>query len=216
MSSSPTVTEATREALLILRDPTQFKWYAVFLLMTVAYVYAVEVERRRWDVVCAGLALWFADWLNEIVNALVLHFTGYAPLWATTGPTAYLILVGLTLEITFMFAIFGIVFVKQLPPDPAMRILGMPNRPALALLFSLIAVGIEVLLHGTGMFHWAYWFWNVPFVPLIVIFGYLWFFVVAAWVYDLPTDAQRVRVVAAMAAFDLALGIVCGPVLGWI
>jgi hypothetical protein len=62
------VTDFTVEAQRLLRDPAQFKWYVVTLLVLVLYVYAVEVERRRWDVILAGLAFWLADWINEIVN----------------------------------------------------------------------------------------------------------------------------------------------------
>jgi hypothetical protein len=47
------VTDFTREAQHLLRDPHQFKWYVVTLLALVLYVYAVEVERRRWDIVLA-------------------------------------------------------------------------------------------------------------------------------------------------------------------
>jgi hypothetical protein len=41
------LTDFTIEAQELLRDPTQFKWYAVTLLVLVMYVYSVEVERRR-------------------------------------------------------------------------------------------------------------------------------------------------------------------------
>jgi hypothetical protein len=211
-----TVTRYTLEAERLLRDSSQFKWYTVTLLVFVMYVYAVEVERRRWDIVFAGLAFWLADWFNEIVNALVLHFTHVAPLWAVTGSTSYLILIGLCIEISFMFAIGGVVYAKVLPPDPAVRILGMPNRLAIGLGFSIFAVFVEVLLHATGFFHWHYWWWNVPFVPLIVIFGYLWFFLVAAWVFDMRDVRRQARVVGVFAAIDVALLVLFGVVLGWI
>jgi hypothetical protein len=210
------VTDATREAERLLRDPTQFKWYVVALLAFVFYVYAVEVERRRWDVVFAGLAFWLMDWINEIANALVLHFTDRAPVWSVTGSTAYLLLIGLTIEISFLFLVAGVVFVKVLPADRGLRILGLPNRLALALGFSLLCTGVEVLLHETGTFHWTYWWWNVPFVPLIVLIGYLPFFLVAAWVYDMPDDRRRLRAVGALAAVDAAALVLFGPVLGWI
>ena len=48
---------------------------------------SVEVERRRWDIVLAGITLWLVDWFNEVVNALVLHFTDRAALWTVTGDT---------------------------------------------------------------------------------------------------------------------------------
>jgi hypothetical protein len=127
MTASLAVTDFTREAENMLRDPSHFKSYTVTLLLLVASVYSVEIERRRWDMVFAGVALWLVDWINEIVNALVLHFTDRAAIWTVTGDTSYLLLIGLTIEITFMFAIYGIVFVKTLPQDPGMRILGIPS-----------------------------------------------------------------------------------------
>ena len=45
-----TRTNFTLQALRQLRDPHQFKWYAVTLLVIVIYAYASEVERRRFDV----------------------------------------------------------------------------------------------------------------------------------------------------------------------
>jgi hypothetical protein len=212
----PAVTEFTREAERLLRDPDQFKWYTVTLLAFVLYVYSVEVERRRWDIVLAGIALLLVDGFNEVVNALVLHFSDRAALWTVTGSTSYLILIGLTIEIAFMFAVAGIVFVKTLPPDPRMRILGVPNRFALALLFSCFCVFVEVLLHATGYFHWEYWWWNVPFVPLIVIFGYLTFFLTAAYVFDLRDTRRQLRVVASLATLVGAMILVFGPILEWI
>ncbi len=216
MPSLAAVTDFTLEAQKLLRDDRYFKWYVVTLLVLVLYVYAVEVERRRWDIVLAGLAFWLADWVNEIINALVLHFSDRAALWTVTGDTAYLILIGLTIEISMMFAISGVIYVKTLPPDRDTRILGMPNRLAIALVLSCFAVLVEVLLHAADVFHWEYWWWNVPFVLPIIVFGYLWFFLITAYVYDLPDDRARLRVVGAMAAIVAAALIVFGPLLEWI
>jgi hypothetical protein len=210
------VTDFTLQAQELLRDPTQFKWYAVTLLALVMYVYAVEVERRRWDIVRAGAAFWLADWINEIINSLVLHFSDRSALWTTTGDTAYLILIGLTLEISLMFAISGVVFAKSLPPDRRAKLLGLPNRLTIALGFSAFAVLVELLLHETGYFNWEYWWWNTPFVLPIFILGYLWFFLAAAWVYDQPDDRSRMRIVGVMAAIVAVSLVAFGPILGWI
>jgi hypothetical protein len=214
---SATVTEFTREAQELLRDPEQFKWYAVTLLVLVLYAYSVEVERRRWDVVLAGVAFWLADWINEIANSLILHFTDRAALWTVTGDTAYLVLIGLTVEISLMFAVGGIVYAKVLPADRSVRILGVPNRLAIGLGFSIFAVLVELLLNRTGYFHWEYWWWGTGIgIPMIVFFGYLWFYLVAAYVHDLPDDRARLRVVGAMAALVAASLVVFGPILEWI
>ena len=209
-------TDITQQAERLVRDPSLFKWYAVTLLAVVFLAYANEVERGRLDIVAAGLAVWVADWFNEIINALVLHMTDRAPLWATTGPTAYQFLIGLNVEISFMFALAGIVYAKLLPADRSVRVLGLPNRLAVALGLSVVSVAVELFLHATGTFHWEYWWWNVASFPVIVVFGYLWFFLFAAWVYDAPDQAARWRRVGGLAAIDVALALVFGVALGWL
>ena len=209
-------TEATRAAERLVRDPHLFKWYAVALLALVIYAYANETERGRLDIVCAGLAVWLADWFNEIVNALVLQASDTAPLWATTGPTAYQFLVGLNVEISFMFALAGIVYAKLLPADRGVRLLGMPNRPAIALGLSIVSVAVELFLNASGTFHWHYWWWNKPFVLLIVVFGYLWFYMYAAWVFDAPSQRARWRRLGGLAAIDVAMALLFGVGFGWL
>ena len=200
----------------MLRAGGQLDWAVVTLLALVVYVYAVEVERRNWSAILAGLAFWLMDWFNEIVNALFLHFNGRGALWTVTGRTSFLILIGLTVEISLFFAINGIVFVKLLPADRSVRILGLPNRWAIAIGLSIVSVVVELLLHADGVFHWYYWWWNVATFPVIVVFGYLTFYVVAFTVYDMPSRSRQLTTVGALATLD-ALGIIVfGVVLGWI
>jgi len=210
------VTQFTREAEHLLRAAGRFDWSTVTLLALVIYVYAVEVERANWSAVLAGVAFWLMDWFNEIANALVLHFDGHAALWTVTGHTSFLILIGLTVEISLFFAINGIIFTKLLPADRSARILGLPNRWAVAIGLSLVSVGVELLLHADGVFHWYYWWWNVASFPVIVLLGYLTFYVVAFIVYDAPRRARQLQIVGSLAALDLTAGLVFGPLLGWI
>ena len=204
------------EAEHLLRATGRLNWATVTLLALVVYVYAVEVERRNWSAILAGLAFWLMDWFNELANALVLHFNGGAALWTVTGASSYVILVGLTIEISLFFAVNGVIFVKLLPPDRRVRILGIPNRWAIAVLLSLVSVGVEMLLHADGVFHWHYWWWNVASFPVIAVFGYLTFYVVCFLVYDAPKRSTQLVIVGGLAAFNLALGLLVGPILGWV
>jgi hypothetical protein len=206
----------TLEAERLLRAPGMFDWSTVTLLALAVYVYAVEAEKANWSVVLAGLAFWLMDWFNEIANALVLHFDGHAALWTVTGHSSFVILIGLTIEITLFFAINGVVFAKLLPADRSARILGLPNRWAMSIGLSLVSVGVELLLHADGVFHWYYWWWNVASFPVIVIFGYLTFYVVAFTVHDMPRRTRQLQAVGGLAALDLIAGLVFGPLLGWI
>ena len=210
------VPDFTLEAQKLLRAGGHFDWSTVTLLALAVYVYAVEVQQANWGVVLAGLAFWLMDWANEIVNALVLHFDGHAALWTVTGSSSFVILIGLTIEITLFFAINGVVFVKLLPVDRSARILGLPNRWAVAIGLSLVSVGVEILLHAVGVFHWYYWWWNVATFPVIVVFGYLSFYVVAFTVYDMPSRERQLQVVGALAAVDALAILVFGVLLGWI
>jgi hypothetical protein len=61
-----------------------------------------------------------------------------------------------------------------------------------------------------------YWWWNAPFVPLIVIFGYLTFFLTAGYVYDLRDTRKQAQVVAWLATVVSASILAFGPILEWI
>jgi hypothetical protein len=86
----------------------------------------------------------------------------------------------------------------------------------LLLALSLVSVGVELLLHALGVFHWCYWWWNVASFPVIVVFGYLAFYVVAFVVYDAPRRSRQVAIVGCLACIDLVAGLAFGPLLGWI
>ena len=63
-------------ALRDVRDPSHLSWSVVFVLGVVFYIYNVEIERKNWGAVLAGFAFWSADWINEVINCLILRGTG--------------------------------------------------------------------------------------------------------------------------------------------
>ncbi len=209
-------TESASQALQILRDPSQLQWYVITLFALVVYVYAVELERENWSLVFAGLAFWGMDWFNEIWNGLVFHFTNIAPVWGAPGKTAFLILIGLNIEICFMFAVAGIAFSKMLPKDKGMKILGINNRIFFALLGSVFCVFIEVLLNLANALTWEYSWWSVSAPWLIFLIGYLPFFLVAFWVFDMPTVKQKIKTVGTIFTVDIVSLILFAAVLKWI
>ena len=210
------MSDSAFRALSILRDGSNFQWYVIPLLAFVFYVYTVEAEKRNWNLILAGLAFWGADWFNEIANGLVLRFTGYAPIWGEPGPSAFLILVGLNIETMFMFAVAGIIWTKMLHPDKNFKYLGLPNRWAVAIGGSAFSVLIEYFLNSANALTWDWSWWNRGMPLFIFIFGYLWFFVFAFWVYDLKEFKQKLQVVGGLWAFNLLCLIVFAGFLKWI
>lgn len=210
------MTEASEQALKILRDASLFQWYLIPLLAFVLYVYAVEIERRNWSVILAGLAFYGMDLFNETWNALVLHFTDRSAVWTTPDHTAYLIFVGLTIEISAMFAVAGVIFTKMLPADKSLRIAGIPNRWLFAITNAILCVFVEVLLNRADVLVWEYPWWNFPNIGLVFLVGYLPFMAVSFWVYDMEKIRNKIATVLAIYAVDLPAIFVFAGLLGWI
>lgn len=210
------MTEASQKALEILRQGGHFEWPVITLFVLAVYVYAVEIERRNWNIVLGGLAFYGMDLFNEIWNGLVLHFTGRSAVWTTPEGTSYLIFVGLTIEISIMFAILGVALLKMLPKDKSLRILGLPNRWFFALLNSALCVFIEILLNRADALIWEYSWWRFPNVLLLFLFGYLPFMVASFWVHDLEKVKSKLAVLAVIYGVDFAAILVFACGLKWI
>ena len=209
-------TDFAQQALDILRDGGQFQWYVIPLLAIVVYIYNSEIYARRWNLVFAGLAFWGADWINEIVNSIFFHLNGRAPLWGAPGATAFLILIGLNIEIMFMFSIAGIAWSKMLLPDPKTKILGIPNRAFIAVAGSAFCVIVEIWLNQIDALTWDWSWWDANSPWLIFLFGYLHFFVVAFWVHDMDTIRKKTTTVGVIWGLALVLVLVFGVGLKWI
>ncbi|MFX0006030.1 MAG: hypothetical protein ACFFA7_05895 [Promethearchaeota archaeon] len=190
---------------------SEFGWYIIPLLAIVLYIYAVEIKNARetgnWNTVYAGLTVLGLDLINEIWNGLVLVITDYSAFWTTPGASAYIILVGWNIEIAFMFSIAGIVFAKFLPEDKNKKILGLPNRWAMAIGFSLFCVIVEIFLNLGGYLIWAYPWWNWYNPILLFLIGYLYFFVGAFYVYDLPERKSKIKFVGII--YGIGIGLLC-------
>ncbi len=209
-------TESAGEALKILRDPSQFQWYVIPLLAIAIFVYSNEIEKKNWNTVFAGLAFWGMDWFNEIWNALVFHFTNHAPVWGAPGKTAFLILIGLNIEICFMFSIAGIAMTKMLIMDKKAKVLGIPNRLFFAVLGSVFCVFVECVLNAAGRLTWDYPWWSIRVPWLVFIIGYMPFFLVSYYVYDLKTVKSKIAVIGTIYTVVISSLIIFGVILKWI
>lgn len=193
------MTESALQAQSILRDTSNFSWYIIPLLLVVLYIYFREAEEGNWNRILAALAFWGMDWFNEIWNSLVFHFSQFAPVWAAPGgDTAYLILIGLNIEISFMFAITGIAATLALPKDKHMKILCINNRLLFAIVMSIMSVGVEIILNQVGALTWEWSFWNAQTPYLIFLLGYMPFYLMCYWVYDMDSRKQQLTVVGGL------------------
>ena len=215
-------TEASLQALEGLRDLSTLKWYVIPLLAIVLYIYTIEIKKAResgnWNVVYSGLALFGMDFINETWNGWVYHLTQHSAFWTTPGETALRIMMGWNVEIVFMFLIAGIVFANALPEDKNAKILGIPNRWALSIGFSVFCVFVEVLLNIGGLLVWEYTFWNASLTGIWLIFflGYFHFYVVTFWVHDMRDNKNKLKVLGIIYGFAIIANIVCLGILGWV
>ncbi|MDK2122814.1 hypothetical protein [Parachitinimonas caeni] len=209
------ITAISQHSLSILRQPGHFSWSIIPLMMLVIYLYSREADRGNWNRVLAGLALVGMDGFNEIVNGLVFHFSQYAPIWGISGQTSLLLLMGLNIEILFGFFIMGLTATLLLPADPKLKWFGINNRLIVSAINCVLCVLVEITLNWLGVLTWEWPWWNGSHPWGIFLFGYLPFFLVSYWVYDMPSRRRQIAVVASIFCFDIVVG---GSLLamGWI
>ena len=202
--------EITQAALANVRKLDNLNWSVVVFLAFVLYVYFTSIEQKKYDQIAAGLALYAVHWFVEIVNALIQHIWGHA-LWTASGGTSFLILIGVGIEISFMFSVAGLIMSKLLPKDPRMKILGIPNRILFAVVNAFLIALIEIPLEASPIFHWTYPWWGMLTVWVLV---YIPFFLAAFLCHDAKPKNRRIFI-GGLFALDLIMMLVFIP-LGWI
>jgi hypothetical protein len=80
----------------------------------------------------------------------------------------------------------------------------------------VFCVIVELWLNSVGALTWDWPWWNARAPILIVVFGYLHFFLVSYWVHDMKTVRAKVITVGAIFGFDIVCILVFGVALGWI
>ncbi|MDD4311483.1 MAG: hypothetical protein PHW41_03280, partial [Eubacteriales bacterium] len=126
-----------------VRSTDNFNWSFIAIFAFVVMIYVDEIHKKNYKAIAAALMLYSVHWLYEIANAVICHVTGYA-LW-TVSPesTSYILLIGVSWELSMMFAVAGFTS-KLLPADKNMKMFGVNNRIVFAigsaLFFSLVEV----------------------------------------------------------------------------
>jgi len=161
--------------------------------------------------VAAGLALYSVHWFYEILNALIQHFTGNA-LWTVPTGTAFLLLIGVGVELSLMFAIAGLAMSKLLPNDPNLKILGVNNRLLFAIANAALFSIFEIFLAKTPAFAWVYPWWGA--LPVFITV-YIPFFLAAFYCY-LWQPKTQVRFIGTVFAVDAIMLVLFAGILKWI
>ena len=138
--------EAER-AIAAVRDPSNFHWSILTLFALVLTTYCSEIKAKNYKAVACAAMLYSIHWLYEIANAVICHFTGYA-LW-TVSPesTSFILLIGVSAELSLMFSISGFTC-KLLPEDPKAKICGINSRWFLGIAFAASAPYLKFSWHG--------------------------------------------------------------------
>lgn len=175
-----------------VRDTSNFNWTFIFILAVVFYVYWTEIHNKNYKVVKAGLALYGVHWLYEICNAIIAAIFGY-PLWSVSNDsTTFILLIGVSWELSMMFSLAGMISYKMLPDDTSKRYFAKDGKKGIscklvgalemALLFGLF----ESFLAATSnnSFIWVYKWWGV--LPVFIT-TYIPFFLASNFVPDMES-----------------------------
>lgn len=172
-----------------VRSVANFDWTFIFILAVVAYIYATEYKKKNYKGIIAGLSLYGVHWLYEIANAIIAKASGYA-LW-TVSPesTSFILLIGVSWELSMMFSVAGLATYKLLPEDPCKKIFGINNRWFFAVANALFFSLVEIFLAATPAFIWVYRWWGA--IPVFVT-TYIPFFLAAYLVPDAKPKTQKI------------------------
>lgn len=202
-----------------VRSTENFNWTFIFILAVVFYVYWSEIHKKNWKVVQAGLALYGVHWLYEITNAIIGKASGY-PLWSVSNEsTTFILLIGVSWELSMMFMLAGIISYKMLPEDSNKRYFAsekfkgidckLVGAISMALLFALV----ESFLAATsnGSFIWVYKWWGV--LPVFIT-TYIPFFLAANYVPNMKPRNRNIFLISewALVALLLVILIPCGVI----
>ena len=189
-----------------VRSTANFNWTFIAILAFVVMIYVDEIHKKNYKAIAAALMLYSVHWLYEIANAVICHFTGYA-LW-TVSPesTSYILLIGVSWELSMMFAVAGYTS-KLLPANKDMKILGINNRIVFAIGSALFFSLIEVFLASTPAFIWVYKWWGA--IPVFLT-TYIPFFLASYLIYDKEPKTQKKWIIS-LAAVNIVLLAVLIP-----
>ncbi|MEA4869091.1 MAG: hypothetical protein VB062_00480 [Christensenella sp.] len=170
-----------------VRNPGNFNWSFIAILAFVVMIYVDEIHKKNYKAIAAALMLYSVHWLYEIANAVICYFTGYA-LW-TVSPesTSFILLIGVSWELSMMFAVAGFTS-KLLPADKNMKILGINNRIVFAIGSALFFSLVEIFLAWTPAFIWVYPWWGA--IPVFIT-TYIPFFLASYLIYDKEPKVQK-------------------------
>ena len=178
---------AADAAAQAVRSTDNFNWTFITLLaLVVCGVYIPQIKKKNFNGVAAALALYGVHWLYEIANAVIAHFSGYA-LW-TVSPesTSFILLIGVSWELSLMFSIAGFM-ADLMPADRNKKILGINNRIAFAVGNAAFFSVFEIFLASTPAFIWVYKWWGA--LPVFIT-TYIPFFLASNLIYDKPRKTQ--------------------------
>lgn len=202
-----------------VRSTENFNWTFIFILAVVFYVYWSEIHKKNWKVVQAGLALYGVHWLYEICNAIIGKISGY-PLWSVSNEsTTFILLIGVSWELSMMFMLAGIISYKMLPEDTNKRYFasekfkGIDCKLVGALSMALLFALFESFLAATSnhSFIWVYKWWGV--LPVFIT-TYIPFFLASNYVPNMKPKARNIFLIAewSLVAILLIVLIPCGVI----
>ena len=189
-----------------VRSTANFNWTFIAILAFVVMIYVDEIHKKNYKAIAAALMLYSVHWLYEIANAVICYFTGYA-LW-TVSPesTSYILLIGVSWELSMMFAVAGFTS-KLLPANKDMKILGINNRIVFAIGSALFFSLVEVFLASTPAFIWVYKWWGA--IPVFIT-TYIPFFLASYLIYDKEPKTQKKWIIS-LASLNIVLLAVLIP-----
>jgi hypothetical protein len=189
--------DAAKQAVehIVPRSLDNFNWTFIFILAVVFYVYWSEAYHKNYKAIIAGFSLYGVHWFYEIMNAIIGKVSGY-PLWSVSNESSsFVLLVGVSWELSMMFTLAGIISFKMMGEDRNRKILKFGKFKGISIkLFTTISMAllfsaVEIFLAATPAFIWVYKWWGA--IPVFIT-TYIPFFLAANYVPDAKPKFQKI------------------------
>ncbi len=201
-SAAMAAAEAEKAAV---RTTDNFNWTFITLLaLVIVGIWIPQCKKKNYDGMAAALALYGVHWIYEIANAVICHFTGYALWHVSPESTSFILLVGVSWELSLMFSVAGVMSVGLLPEGKDKKSFGINNRVAFAIGNALFFSVFEIFLASTPAFIWVYKWWGA--LPVFIT-TYIPFFLASNYVPDLPPKKRRAFLITEWALVAILLAV---------
>ncbi len=160
---------------------------AIVGILFVLYVYFSSYEKKKYNQIAAGLALYGVHIFAELINGIFDETFGFL-LWHASRGSVFEFFPGAGIDSAIIFLVAGVIVSKLLPEDTKKKIIGIPTRIAIALGSSIVIIIVGQVYNSAQRIDCSLSGWVEQIIWLLL---YSLFFLTAFMCHDAEKKKRR-------------------------